>query len=65
MRTKGLDRVTEATYSFLAQPVHITLTRTTKGYTWEVSVHTSTLDEARKLVKDTDDWLKADYGVQT
>jgi uncharacterized protein YjhX (UPF0386 family) len=49
----------------LAQPVHITLTRNSKGYTWEVSVHAESVGFALQRVEDAEQELKAKYGNGT
>ena len=46
-----------------AQPVHLTLTKNTKGYQWEISVSTDTLDNALATINAADDQLKAKYGA--
>jgi hypothetical protein len=45
----------------LAEPVHITLTKNTKGYGWEVSVHAETIIQAMALVEEADKALSAKY----
>lgn len=44
------------------KPYHITLTKNTKGYGWEVSVHGDNPDEAFNLVGDIDERLRKQYG---
>lgn len=49
----------------LAEPFHITLTKNTKGYQWEVSVHSETGEQALEQVQKLEAELKAKYGGET
>ena len=49
----------------LAEPVHLTLTRNSKGYGWEVSVHAATLEQAFSQLEQADAQIKAKYGGLT
>jgi hypothetical protein len=46
----------------IAEPVHITLTKNTKGYQWEISVHEKNLESALTTVDIADAELKHKYG---
>jgi hypothetical protein len=47
----------------LGQPIHVTLTKTSKGtYNWEVSVHGKDIDETLRLTQQADGYLRAKFG---
>ena len=43
-------------------PIHLTLSKNTKGYNWEISVRAKSLDEALVLINDANVKLEATYG---
>ena len=43
------------------QPVVVELNKTTKGYTWNIKVYASTVDEALKLIEDVDRRLRQEF----
>lgn len=45
----------------IAQPIHVTLTRNTKGFSFEVSVHAATVEEALQLTQQAEAELSAKY----
>jgi len=47
---------------WFGQPVHITLTRTTRGYTWEVSIRGEDTEKAMAAIKSVDEDLRLRYG---
>ena len=46
-----------------AQPIHITLTKNTKGYQWEISVFGSDLETMFSQIAVTDSKLRTQYGA--
>jgi len=56
--------MTEPVVSKLAEPVHLTVTKNTKGYSWEVSIHGPSVGETLYMVEEAEKQLKAKYGVE-
>ena len=46
-----------------AQPIHITLTKNTKGYQWEISVFGTDMETLLNQATAADAELKAKYGA--
>ncbi|MGH7744376.1 MAG: hypothetical protein ACREQ5_06080 [Candidatus Dormibacteria bacterium] len=44
------------------KPVHVTLTKNTKGYGWEVSIHGDDTEEVLRDVEKVEAELKRKYG---
>lgn len=50
--------------STIAEPYHITLTKNSKGYQWEISVHEKSLEYALTTVDIADAELRKKYGAE-
>lgn len=47
----------------IAQPVHITLTKNTKGYQWEISIFADSVHNTLAQIDAADQELKAKYSA--
>lgn len=47
----------------MGEPYKITLTKNTKGYGWEITVHAETLEKAISMIDTANNLMKADYGA--
>ena len=62
MQTQTTEDGTQQQLTRIAQPYHVTLTKNTKGYSWEVSVYSETVDDALVSLEFAEKELKARYG---
>jgi hypothetical protein len=46
----------------LAEPFHVTLTKNTKGYSWEISIHGSDLVDMKRIIRETNESMRKEYG---
>jgi len=51
--------------STIAEPVHITLTKNSKGFNWEISIHGESVGQTLLQVEQAEAQLKAKYGAET
>ena len=47
----------------IGEPVHVTLTKNTKGYQWDISVFGADADKVLATIKTVDANLKTEYGA--
>lgn len=43
-------------------PIHFTLDKTTKGYTWSISVRGKSIEEVMQKIKDADEKFRLTWG---
>jgi hypothetical protein len=48
----------------IAQPYHVTLTKNTKGFSWEISVHAETIEDVLASIDYAQKELSAKYGKE-
>ena len=48
--------------SYNGQPVHLTVTKNTKGRTWEISVHSETPEKVLEAVRQIDTECEKSWG---
>lgn len=49
----------------IAQPIHITLTKNTKGYQWEISIHSEYLGATIDSIGEADAEMRRKFGGET